>query len=467
MDDSDISEAGRQARFARWETLGLDQVKADLATGGHRVVGGPPQVRQLAWEWVRQKEAANQLKVKPVKRDDDLIVELLERLESLALPVGALVVLDGQTEELAIEDHTPDEVEYHLGLIREAGLVDSPGSQPAAGGITFRGLNNRGHDLLSQRVKADSSVSQRGPSTGIIRQIDNAVSDLRRSDYNTFNRHIRRLARLLHSEQLEIITAQLTAGIDVDAWLEIARQEDEHGFANAELEWPPDHEKELGTCILLIDKFAASPNQAMAISHEFYRIDDSSITAMLRHLVEQMIVPFARDYIDYIMPRITSPLETPPMKQEGPKSKKVFVVHGRDDDSKTKVELFLRAIGLDPIILHQRPNRGRHILTKFQEESEGASFAVVIMAPDDEGGLIGEASNKRARQNVVFELGFFIGVLGSENVAALIGSAVEKPSDFAGIGYIDLDTAGAWKTFLAREMAAAEIPFDPHAVFRA
>jgi hypothetical protein len=57
MLDNEISEEGRRARFARWEQLGLDQVKHDLPNGGHRVVGGPPSVRRLAWEWVRMKEA--------------------------------------------------------------------------------------------------------------------------------------------------------------------------------------------------------------------------------------------------------------------------------------------------------------------------------------------------------------------------------------------------------------------------
>ena len=51
-----INEEGRQARFARWEQMGLDRVKADLLSGGHREIGGPPAVRELAWEWVRMKE---------------------------------------------------------------------------------------------------------------------------------------------------------------------------------------------------------------------------------------------------------------------------------------------------------------------------------------------------------------------------------------------------------------------------
>jgi predicted nucleotide-binding protein len=144
------------------------------------------------------------------------------------------------------------------------------------------------------------------------------------------------------------------------------------------------------------------------------------------------------------------------------KSNKVFVVHGRDDAAKNEVALFLRAIGLEPIILHLRPNGGRHLLTKFREESDGAGFAVVLMTPDDEGGLAGAADRRpRARQNVVFELGFFIGKLGPASVAALLKGDVEKPSDFDGIAYIAFDPGGHWKTDLARELHHAKMPFDP------
>jgi predicted nucleotide-binding protein len=143
-------------------------------------------------------------------------------------------------------------------------------------------------------------------------------------------------------------------------------------------------------------------------------------------------------------------------------SNRVFLVHGRDDAAKNEVALFLRAIDLEPIILHLRPNAGRHLLTKFRDESEGAGFAVVLMTPDDEGGLAGGADCRpRARQNVVFELGFFIGKLGPASVAALMKDDVEKPSDFDGIAYIPFDPSGRWKTDLARELHHAKVPFDP------
>jgi len=147
--------------------------------------------------------------------------------------------------------------------------------------------------------------------------------------------------------------------------------------------------------------------------------------------------------------------------------RKVFLVHGRDDATKNEVDLFLNRIGLEPIILHTRPHGGRNILMKFQEESQGAGFAVILMTPDDEGALIGEAAQKRARQNVVFEFGFFIGKLGTPSVAALVKGRIEKPSDFDGIGYIDFDAKGEWKRLLAREMHHAQIPFDASKVLTA
>lgn len=106
---------------------------------------------------------------------------------------------------------------------------------------------------------------------------------------------------------------------------------------------------------------------------------------------------------------------------------KVFLVHGRNEAAKHSVARFLeRRVGLDVVILSERPNRGRSILTKFQEEAGGATFAVVLMTGDDLGHLRPEmlaagelraAPMPRPRQNVLFEMGFFIGQLGVDRVA--------------------------------------------------
>jgi hypothetical protein len=51
-----LSNEGRRMRFARWDELGLEAIKQDLTNGGHRLIGGPLQVRALGRKWVRMKE---------------------------------------------------------------------------------------------------------------------------------------------------------------------------------------------------------------------------------------------------------------------------------------------------------------------------------------------------------------------------------------------------------------------------
>lgn len=131
----------------------------------------------------------------------------------------------------------------------------------------------------------------------------------------------------------------------------------------------------------------------------------------------------------------------------------VFIVHGRDEAAKEKVARFIEKLGLTAIILHEQPNAGRTIIEKFEDYSN-VSFAVVLLTPDDMGALKDElnGASPRARQNVIFELGYFIGKLGRNRTCALYKEDVEIPSDYQGVLWIPLDPAGAWKLKLAREI---------------
>jgi predicted nucleotide-binding protein len=147
---------------------------------------------------------------------------------------------------------------------------------------------------------------------------------------------------------------------------------------------------------------------------------------------------------------------------------KVFLVHGRNEAAKHSVARFLeRRVGLDVVILSERPNRGRSILTKFQEEAGGAAFAVVLMTGDDLGHLrpdmlaAGEqqaAPAPRPRQNVLFEMGFFIGQLGVDRVCALVSPGIERPSDYDGVVYVPFDDQDGWQRKLVTELHAANVP---------
>ncbi len=100
-----------------------------------------------------------------------------------------------------------------------------------------------------------------------------------------------------------------------------------------------------------------------------------------------------------------------------------------------------------------------HVIEKFESHAGAAAFAVVLLTADDRGGQEDEL-RPRARQNVIFELGYFIGQLGRSRVAVLYSDGVELPSDMNGVLYTPADKAGAWRLKLAREMKAAGIPTD-------
>jgi predicted nucleotide-binding protein len=140
----------------------------------------------------------------------------------------------------------------------------------------------------------------------------------------------------------------------------------------------------------------------------------------------------------------------------------IFIVHGRDDARKHEVARLIRALtGNEPIILHEQANGGRTIIEKFEEYAASTAYAVVLVTGDDVGrGPNDTEDRKRARQNVIFELGFFFGALGRARVAALYDEEVEQPSDTDGIVRVPLDAGGGWKLILAREMSAAGVGID-------
>ncbi|MEZ6037408.1 MAG: nucleotide-binding protein [Planctomycetota bacterium] len=137
---------------------------------------------------------------------------------------------------------------------------------------------------------------------------------------------------------------------------------------------------------------------------------------------------------------------------------RVFVVHGQNESARTAVVSFLEGVGLVGIVLHEQPNMGRHLLTKFIQEADLATFAVVLMTDDDEGRRKGETLAPRARQNVILELGYFLAHLGQAKVCALITPGLETPSDFDGIVYIRMDDEQRWQQELKRELLAARMP---------
>ena len=138
-------------------------------------------------------------------------------------------------------------------------------------------------------------------------------------------------------------------------------------------------------------------------------------------------------------------------------SPRVFLVHGHDEAVRETVARFIERLGIEVIILHEQANSGRTIIEKIEHHSE-VGMAVVLLTPDDVGSKIGGKLEPRVRQNVLLELGYFIGALGRSKVCALKSGDVDIPTDFAGVVWTQM--SGDWKTALARELKVAGYEID-------
>ncbi|MCY3729004.1 MAG: nucleotide-binding protein [Nitrospira sp.] len=185
-----------------------------------------------------------------------------------------------------------------------------------------------------------------------------------------------------------------------------------------------------------------------------------SATAVLKSMIEEVE--------EYWEDESETQIPSNAQANDGPSTKEIFVVHGRDKDTKNTVARFLEKLELTPVILAEIPGKGRTIIEKFEQHAQ-VGFAIVLLTPDDAGSLQGDNNNlsPRARQNVIFELGFFIGRLGRKRVCALTKGGVEIPSDYAGIEYITLDDSGGWQSKLIQELKGARIEFDANLAFQA
>ena len=207
-----------------------------------------------------------------------------------------------------------------------------------------------------------------------------------------------------------------------------------------------------------------------------------------------------QDLLKETVPRIV-PRKKKVVRPKKP-SKKVFIVHGRDDKPVKELKLMLSNLGLKPIILHEQPSGSRTIVEKLEKYSD-VGYAFVILTPDDLGAekldfwekflsavnklrdiievelalpnkarlktildeltSTSEFLNHRARQNVVLEFGYFMGLLNRDRVCCLYTGDVELPSDMSGIVYAAFgDSVSELKEKIAKELKA--VNYDLKAV---
>ncbi|MDP2966256.1 MAG: nucleotide-binding protein [Pelolinea sp.] len=160
--------------------------------------------------------------------------------------------------------------------------------------------------------------------------------------------------------------------------------------------------------------------------------------------------------------RTPQPLSIQSQKEDESNKRSVFLVHGHDDSILHEVARFLGSLNLEVIILREQANEGRTIIEKFEDYSN-VGFSIVLLTADDKGGgkdIPNEDLKPRARQNVILELGYFLGKLGRKRVCSLFQEGVDIPSDYSGVLFILIDKKGSWKLELAREIKASGINID-------
>jgi len=136
--------------------------------------------------------------------------------------------------------------------------------------------------------------------------------------------------------------------------------------------------------------------------------------------------------------------EAPQNEDAQARNVRSFIVHGHDHKSLYELKDYLQnTLGLDePVVLQQMPSEGKTIIEKFESETEATEVVFVLLTPDDKAVKDSDTDTekRRARQNVILELGFFLGKLGrtSGKIILLYKSPLDIPSDIAGIEYIDI-----------------------------
>ena len=150
-------------------------------------------------------------------------------------------------------------------------------------------------------------------------------------------------------------------------------------------------------------------------------------------------------YLDEIKEKESSNIQEGQPKQSVHVLNKVFIVHGHDNALKQEVARIIEKQGIEAVILSEQVNQGKTIIEKIEENAD-VDAAICLFTGDDYGrakGTEAEENKLRARQNVVFEAGYFMGKLGRKNVIIVADKNLELPSDMQGVVYTD---AGNWKT---------------------
>ncbi len=172
-------------------------------------------------------------------------------------------------------------------------------------------------------------------------------------------------------------------------------------------------------------------NKFLLHEHLQLRFDATAGSYALVELAQEEYVKAIQAAVPHAAPRPPSAPQRPESRGPG----RVFVVHGHDEQAKAETEALVGRLGLESVVLHRQANEGKTLIEKIEAHSD-VGYVLVLVTPDDFGRSVRDGDIRaRARQNVVFEMGYFFGKLGRRNVMCLCRKDVELPSDIHGLVY--------------------------------
>lgn len=214
----------------------------------------------------------------------------------------------------------------------------------------------------------------------------------------------------------------------------------------------------------LITKLAAENSPAYLLAEEAVKIRTSGNEPDKFERAKSTLMKSLETVASALREDIYGELRTPESMNLSPTlSNRVFVVHGHDSALKTDVERFLREIGLEPVVLHRQPDEGATIIEKFEKHSD-VGYAFILLTPDEVAYTIDQKDLEdrerrkelRARPNVIFEFGYFVGRLGRSRVCCLHKGEVVVPSDLDGLIYKRVEQSIDSQAYsIIRELKAA------------
>ena len=153
------------------------------------------------------------------------------------------------------------------------------------------------------------------------------------------------------------------------------------------------------------------------------------------------------------------------MRRSANRSRRIFIVHGHDGDLKNHLARLLQKLDFSPVILAEQPEKGQALMNKLNSQLRDVAYAFILYTGDDHGSSVREPEKLRvrARQNVVFEHGLLVGVLGNERLCLIVRGDVELPSDLQGLvtKFLPKEVGIESIAFeIAKELSAAGYEFD-------